>query len=134
MRRLGTTLLILGIGSFILPAIGIQFKIMYIFGDATPIVAIGFAIVGLVLIIVGKSDDEIRNKKADKLKSEIQKLEPYINELIKGVSESNGKQDLENLIEDVRYKAGVSRDAVVYMLKKIGEYVLEEQKKQTAGS
>lgn len=50
MRRFGITLLILGIGSFILPLFGRQFRLLSLFGGATPVVAVILAILGAGLI------------------------------------------------------------------------------------
>jgi uncharacterized membrane protein YeaQ/YmgE (transglycosylase-associated protein family) len=55
MKRLGWLLVILGVGSFILPFFGLQFKLMMLFGDS-PIVAIVMAIVGAI-ILVATGDD-----------------------------------------------------------------------------
>ena len=55
MKRLGWFLVILGVGSFILPLFGLQFKLMMLFGDS-PIVAIVMAIVGAI-ILVATGDD-----------------------------------------------------------------------------
>ena len=51
----GVTCVILGIGGLVLPYIGLQFRILMIFGEATPIIAIGLAGVGVVLLILGNS-------------------------------------------------------------------------------
>lgn len=51
MQRLGCFLFILGAGSFILPLFGLQFKLLMLFGDATPIVGVVLALVGLVLFL-----------------------------------------------------------------------------------
>ncbi len=50
MRGWGIWLLILGIGGFILPYLGLQFWILSIFGDSLPYVAGGVAAVGAVLL------------------------------------------------------------------------------------
>ena len=55
MKRLGWFLVILGVGSFILPLFGLQFKIMMLFGDS-PIVPIIMAIVGGIILVA--SGDE----------------------------------------------------------------------------
>jgi hypothetical protein len=52
MRGWGITFLILGVGSILLPMIGMQFCLMSFFGDATPIVGGILAVVGLVMVIV----------------------------------------------------------------------------------
>jgi hypothetical protein len=50
MKNLGVLLLVLGAGSFILPMLGLQFKLMRLFGDAQPIVAIIAVLLGAVLL------------------------------------------------------------------------------------
>lgn len=55
MKRLGWLLVILGVGSFILPLFGLQFKLMMLFGDS-PIVAIVMAIVGAIILVVSSDD------------------------------------------------------------------------------
>jgi hypothetical protein len=55
MVSFGVLLLILGIGSFILPLLGLQFRILSIFGPNQEIVAIGMAVVGAVLVVLGLS-------------------------------------------------------------------------------
>ena len=52
MARFGVMLLILGIGSFILPLFGMQFRLLAIFGDAQPIVALVMAALGGVLLFL----------------------------------------------------------------------------------
>ena len=52
MQRLGCFLLILGAGAFILPIFGLQFKILMLFGDATPIAAIISAVIGGGLLVM----------------------------------------------------------------------------------
>ena len=41
MRNTGIFLVILGVGAFVLPMFGLQFKILSLFGEATPMVAGG---------------------------------------------------------------------------------------------
>jgi len=50
MRSAGIWLLVLGVGAFILPYVGLQFKILSIFGDALPMVAGGTAVIGAVVL------------------------------------------------------------------------------------
>ena len=57
MRKFGSTMLILGVGSFILPMIGLQFKILNLFGDKVPFISIGLIIFGLILILIGKDEE-----------------------------------------------------------------------------
>jgi hypothetical protein len=49
MRSWGIWLVVLGVGAFILPYFGLQFKILNVFGDALPMVAGGIAVVGAAL-------------------------------------------------------------------------------------
>lgn len=53
LKRWGVTLLVLGVGSFILPLLGMQFRILNVFGDAQPIVGIGMAVLGGALLLIG---------------------------------------------------------------------------------
>jgi hypothetical protein len=55
MIRWGVILLFLGIGSFILPLIGMQFRLINIFGDDPATSAIVFIIAGAVLVAIGKA-------------------------------------------------------------------------------
>jgi hypothetical protein len=48
-------LVFLGAGSFLLPLIGLQFRIMNLFGDATPIIAIALVIGGIFMVIKGEN-------------------------------------------------------------------------------
>jgi hypothetical protein len=50
MRGWGIILLIFGIGSFVLPMMGMQFRLLSIFGEAAPIVGIILAVVGALLL------------------------------------------------------------------------------------
>lgn len=50
MRSWGIWLVILGVGAFVLPYFGLQFKILNMFGEALPMVAGGIAVVGAVLL------------------------------------------------------------------------------------
>lgn len=52
MRGWGITLLILGIGSFVLPLMGLQFRLLNLFGAATPVLGAVLAAVGVVLVIL----------------------------------------------------------------------------------
>lgn len=53
MQRIGTYLLILGVGAFILPMFGLQFRLLNALGDSQTIVAGVLAAAGVVLIAVG---------------------------------------------------------------------------------
>ncbi len=50
MRSWGIWLLVFGIGSFVLPFMGLQFKILSLFGESLPMVAGAMAVVGAVLL------------------------------------------------------------------------------------
>ena len=50
MRSTGIWLLIFGVGAFVLPMMGLQFKILSMFGEALPLVAGGMALVGAVMV------------------------------------------------------------------------------------
>jgi len=50
MRSAGIWMLVLGVGAFILPYFGLQFKILAIFGEALPLVAGGMAVAGAVVL------------------------------------------------------------------------------------
>lgn len=50
MRNGGIWLLILGVGAFVLPYFGLQFKILSVFGEALPMVAGGVAVAGAVML------------------------------------------------------------------------------------
>jgi hypothetical protein len=60
MRQIAIFLLVMGIGSFVLPMMGLQFRLMSIFGGASSMVAIGCIIVGGVLLAISlkRGDDE----------------------------------------------------------------------------
>ncbi len=50
MRQWGTYLLIFGVGAFVLPMFGLQFKILSVFGDSLPLVAGAMAAAGGVMV------------------------------------------------------------------------------------
>lgn len=52
MRNTGVLLLVIGVGSFVLPMFGLQFKLLRVLGDATPYVGAGLAVVGGILLLV----------------------------------------------------------------------------------
>ena len=52
MRQWGTWFVIFGVGSFILPLFGLQFKILSAFGDSLPFVAGGLALAGIALLVL----------------------------------------------------------------------------------
>ena len=52
LRGLGIGLLLIGILSFVLPLVGLQFRIINVFGPGSaPIVGVILAVIGIVLII-----------------------------------------------------------------------------------
>ncbi|MBU1030734.1 MAG: hypothetical protein ABIC91_08720 [Nanoarchaeota archaeon] len=50
-KGLGVLLIVMGIGSFILPLFGLQFKLLILFGAYQWMVSILMAIIGIVLLI-----------------------------------------------------------------------------------
>ncbi len=50
MRSAGIWMVVIGVGAFILPYVGLQFKILSIFGEALPMVAGGLAVAGAVVL------------------------------------------------------------------------------------
>lgn len=54
MGRAGFWFLVLGVGSFILPKIGLQFRLMNLFGENQNIVAIILVVVGILLTIISR--------------------------------------------------------------------------------
>lgn len=50
MRQWGIYLLIFGVGAFILPMLGMQFKILSVFGESLPLVAAAMAVAGGVMV------------------------------------------------------------------------------------
>ena len=51
MRQAGVYCLIFGVGSFVLPMLGLQFRLLSLFGSATPLVGLGLAVLGGVLVV-----------------------------------------------------------------------------------
>ena len=51
MRRWGTTFLVLGIGSFVLPLMGLQFALLNLFGEARPYAAGAMIVAGAVMLV-----------------------------------------------------------------------------------
>lgn len=62
MKKWGIILLVFGVGSFILPFFGLQFRLLSLFGEATPIVGAILAIVGVILLVLplGMKKEEVR--------------------------------------------------------------------------
>jgi len=54
-KGLGAMLAFLGAGSFLLPLVGLQFRIMNLFGSATPIIAIALIVGGILMVIKGEN-------------------------------------------------------------------------------
>jgi hypothetical protein len=50
MRQWGIYLLIFGVGAFVLPMMGLQFKILSVFGESLPLVAGAMAVAGGVMV------------------------------------------------------------------------------------
>jgi hypothetical protein len=50
MRQWGIYLLIFGVGAFVLPMVGVQFKILSVFGESLPIVAGAMMVAGAVMV------------------------------------------------------------------------------------
>lgn len=65
MRQLAVWLLILGVGSFILPMMGLQFKLLSLFGEATPFVGGGMAVLGGILLGVSFVTEKNENNQAE---------------------------------------------------------------------
>ena len=53
MKKLGFWLIVLGVGAFILPKIGLQFKIINLFGKYQGVAAAAFAVVGILMFLAG---------------------------------------------------------------------------------
>lgn len=63
MRNTAIFLLVLGVGAFVLPMMGLQFKILSIFGEATPMVAGVMAVVGVIMLFMSfRGGDEAHSK------------------------------------------------------------------------
>lgn len=63
MRGVGIMLLLIGAGSFVLPRMGIQFKLISLFGAYQTHAAIGFLAVGAVLLLLGLKGGKKPDKK-----------------------------------------------------------------------
>jgi uncharacterized membrane protein YgdD (TMEM256/DUF423 family) len=63
MTKLGATLIILGGGSFVLPLFGLQFRLLSLFGKATPVIGIVLAVAGVILIIIDRAKEQARVKR-----------------------------------------------------------------------
>jgi hypothetical protein len=63
MRNTAIFLVLLGVGAFVLPMFGLQFKILSIFGEARPMVAGGMVLVGAVMLFMSfRSGPEAQSK------------------------------------------------------------------------
>jgi hypothetical protein len=63
MRNTAIFLVILGVGAFVLPMFGLQFKILSIFGEATPMVAGGMVFAGAVMLFLSfRARPEVQSK------------------------------------------------------------------------
>jgi hypothetical protein len=51
VRQIGIYCLAFGAGSFVLPMLGLQFKLLSLFGSATPLVGIGLILLGGVMFV-----------------------------------------------------------------------------------
>ena len=52
MRSWGIYLLIFGIGSFLLPMMGLQYKLLSMLGNSTPLVGGVLTVAGIVLLVL----------------------------------------------------------------------------------
>ncbi len=53
MKGIGIWLLVLGVGSFILPLMGMQFRLVSVFGEYAPFAAVGMIGIGGLLTAAG---------------------------------------------------------------------------------
>ena len=53
MKSYALIMIVLGAGSFILPLFGLQFRLLTIFGSATPYLGAGLAVLGVVILVAG---------------------------------------------------------------------------------
>ena len=53
MKNMGIWFLILGVGAFILPLMGMQFRLVSVFGDYAPLAAVGMIGVGGLMTAAG---------------------------------------------------------------------------------
>ena len=58
MRKAGIYCLVFGVGSLVLPLVGLQFTLLSLFGAATPLVGVGLIVVGGVLFVAGPKQAE----------------------------------------------------------------------------
>jgi len=55
MTRWGIYLIIFGVISFVLPYLGLQLKLISVFGEAAPYIGGGLIVIGGILVVVGRS-------------------------------------------------------------------------------
>lgn len=65
MRQIAVWLLVLGVGSFILPMMGMQFRLLSAFGEATPFIGGGMAVLGGILLGVSFVAEKNENNQAE---------------------------------------------------------------------
>jgi threonine/homoserine/homoserine lactone efflux protein len=58
MTRIGILLVVLGVGSFVLPMIGFQFRLMDLVADYQPFAGIIVAAIGAVLLYLGYTQSQ----------------------------------------------------------------------------
>ena len=54
IKGLGSMLAFLGVGSFVLPFFGLQFRVLSLFGEATWVFSLLLAIIGIMMMVKGK--------------------------------------------------------------------------------
>jgi hypothetical protein len=135
MFNLGMTLIVLGIGSFLLPLAGIQFRILSIFGDSASGVGVVLAIVGFLLLIPSMSKSKGQSSSSPSqealFQQDLEKLKPYMEELMDGFNKAETEEELEALYVIIANKAEVSTDAVKLLLIRLVEY-FKTQQEQTS--
>jgi hypothetical protein len=62
MARLGGFMLVMGIGSLVLPTIGLQFRLMSLFDQAQPVAGIAFAAGGGLFLFLGARQNPDQKK------------------------------------------------------------------------
>lgn len=64
MKEAGGVLLLFGIGSFVLPLVGLQFKLFRLFGDKSTVVGVVVAVVGGALLAFGMKEESAAQQQA----------------------------------------------------------------------
>jgi hypothetical protein len=54
----GVTFIVLGAGSFILPMMGVQFRLISLFGEAAPVVGVVLLALGVLMVVMGPKSEE----------------------------------------------------------------------------